>query len=63
VKTPKKDHVAKDEAPAKNETPAKIHLASPTPEGVINLYEALTGKTCTAEEIAEIHAEFARLPK
>lgn len=60
---PKKDQVNQDEAPTKNDTPAEVHLATPTPEGVIKLYEALTGKTATPEEITEIYVEFAHLPK
>jgi hypothetical protein len=40
---------------------AKVHLAPATAEGVISLYEALTGQSATPEEIAEVRREFAHL--
>ena len=62
VNTPDRTTKADDHA-GKVKPPQKVHLASPTPEGVIKLYEALTGKTATPEEVAEVTREFAHLPK
>ena len=55
VNTPAKEgkDVKKDD---KKDTKPKgdVHLAGTTPEGIAKMYEALTGKAATAEQLAEL---------
>jgi hypothetical protein len=41
--------------------PIVKYLARPTPEGVIAMFEKLSGKVATPEETTKVHAEFEKM--